>query len=240
MNQHECIDRRKVQALDFRNNVRRSISLPSEERTDRHYFPYVRDAVYLSRERLRTGGNRKLHNVWTLDLPAGLTCARDCAGCYAQKAERLYPDVFNHRMANFLLALYKRDLFHRQLDDQLANIKAREANPVVRIHSSGDFFSRSYTRDIFRLAGMNLGIRFFAFSKSPWAFQEARPWNFSLIDSRLPFKGKNYTSDVSRLNKAMLEGYHLCPASLGNGQKCNLDCTYCFTADNHRVVFKEH
>ncbi len=225
--------------LEFRDQ-RRSMFLPSAARTIPFYFPSTPRAVFLSRERLRKGENKKLaHLSGYLDMPSGVTCAKRCKGCYAEKAERLYPEVWNHRLGNYLLARYKPSFFFQSL---CLDLNGLEAGSVVRIHSAGDFFSRTYVRSIFDVVGRFPLLRFFAFTKNTHALlRQGRPTNLNLIDSTNPFDGQNYTKDLDKLERAILDGHKLCHASLSSSTvTCGNGCTYCFVPGNNRVVFKEH
>ena len=235
-----CLHFPTVQSLHYKTSGKASWNKPSDHRTKPFFFPFQDQPVFLSSDRLKKNGNRKLHDIWVLDMPSGVTCTRFCKGCYARKAERLYPDTYNHRIANFMLSHYQPDTFDNLLDTQLNEIEHTEKDPIVRIHSAGDFYSLSYYQRIAAVVRNHRKTRFFAFSKSSWVFSRKAPTNLSLIDSRSPFNGKNYTSDTLKLELAQKQGYHLCKASLGTGLKCNLDCQYCFTTSKPQVVFKEH
>jgi hypothetical protein len=121
-----------------------------------------------------------LNRVVSFDLPAGWTCSK--AGicktlmaqdtgkekrvgrikCYAAKAESYAPNTRLMRWYNFnLLKNCKgvsatRDLIMNSLP---INIK------VVRIHSSGDFFSKTYFQAWVEVAKVNPEITFFGYTK---------------------------------------------------------------------------
>ena len=175
----------------FRENVRRSIHLPSETRTIGTHFPGYRLPVFISPNRLRKGKNSKLQHIdGYLDLPAGISCPTKCPDCYAMKAERLYPDSYNHRLVNYFLA---RDSLPYFLESLFADLAWLGDGSVIRIHSSGDFFSLSYAKGVYQTISKFPDIRFFAFTKSPWAWVPKLPKNLNLIDSTKPFNGLNYT-----------------------------------------------
>ena len=119
--------------------------------------------------------------VVSFDLPAGWTCAksgicktlaaRDTGKitrhgrvmCYAAKAEAYSPATRRMRWHNFdLLSSCKNDIlkmFALLTDSLPRDIK------IVRIHSSGDFFSRQYFQAWVMLATYNPDIIFFGYTK---------------------------------------------------------------------------
>ena len=147
-------------------------------------------------------GNKKLNankNVKFLiwNLPAIKTCpfaTENCKRfCYALKAERCYPSARNARKDN-----YNRSLEDSFTSDMIFTISAylekksyRDAKKVVvRIHESGDFYSREYTKKWLAIAKHfedNKKIVFMAYTKSVEFFKgEEIPNNmvvrFSLWD----------------------------------------------------------
>ena len=219
-------------------NQRISMHLPSALRTEYKYFPFIKKPVFVSSSRLRKGENAKLSGIaGYLDLLSGVSCRKCCSGCYALKAERLYPDVYNHRLANYLLAKYHQGYFLSTLARDLDSLSD---GSIVRLHSAGDFFSLKYTKGLFSLVKTRQRIKFYAYSKRPYPFQLDQPSNLSLIDSRKPFNGRNYTKDPAALERAQREGYFLCPATAGDQVKCNAGCSACFDSSRPKVIFKEH
>lgn len=110
--------------------------------------------------------------VYEWNLPAGHTCpfAKECKvtvdrltgkfdikkgnfTCYAAKAER-FPGVREHRWKNYE---YVRAGNIPVLSPEIKN---------VRIHMSGDFFNEQYFLMWFKVARLNPGVNFWAFTKS--------------------------------------------------------------------------
>jgi len=136
-----------------------------------------------------SSGNRKIKALsrytklkcTSVDILAGVTCpkaylckswvnstgkisrGRDCQFlCYAARIEAIYPNVYhahkhNTKLINFLI---KSDLFVDCLYSQLHN-----KYDIVRLHSSGDFFSLDYTKNWINLARALPNIQFFGYTK---------------------------------------------------------------------------
>jgi len=114
---------------------------------------------------LLTRGNRKLgRNVWHWDLPAGPSCpglsdiCREI--CYAQKGFFVF-QVAKYA-ANFALAK-QPFAFLSAMNLELSRLPN---GAVVRIHTSGDFFSVSYVDSWSLLAQANPTIAFYAYTRS--------------------------------------------------------------------------
>jgi len=100
--------------------------------------------------------NRKLVptkevNFFIWNLPAVFTCPNRTemceAECYAKKAEQVYPEVLPARWDNF--AMSKLPTFVQDMTAFITDraIKMRKPELIVRIHESGDFYSRRYAND---------------------------------------------------------------------------------------------
>lgn len=153
-------------------------------------------------------------SITSFDLPAGYTCpfAKVCktiahkkggkfAGnksikqsgdirCYAASSEAMYPNVRKMRWRNFdLLNVYKGDV--KGMSDLI--IKSmhyhENNNPrirVMRIHSSGDFYSQEYLDAWVATAKTRPDILFYAYTKALPFWQKRKnqiPRNFRLIAS---------------------------------------------------------
>jgi hypothetical protein len=139
--------------------------------------------------------------VLSFDIPAGWTCAKAdiCKGfaheitgkltqvgrvkCYAVKQENYLPSVRAFRWNNFnqLLAC-GRDNAEGIAELILQSIP--KSAKVIRIHSSGDFYSEAYFMAWVRVAYMRPDISFFAYSKHlNYVTFENRPNNFKMVYS---------------------------------------------------------
>lgn len=184
--------------------------------------------------KLLTRGNSKLSkNVLIFDLPTKV-CASECPKCYARKAE-IWPNVTN-----------KRDRSHEaSLDDSFidiinSEIKNNKNCNIVRIHSSGDFYSQEYVDKWHSIVKINSHVEFYAYTKrydESWFEHIKTLHNFNLINSMTPL-GYNYGTE-EYCNKLVEEyGYTLCPCRKGVKVVCMKDCNECLT--NDKVCFIQH
>lgn len=119
--------------------------------------------------------------VFNFGIPAQSTClwADACkAFCYASKGAYAWSNV--------------KPAFERRLDCTKTNdfipmmigeILAKKATHI-RIHDSGDFYSREYLHKWFKIMDSLPHVQFYAYSKSlPLFVKERLPSNFTLIKS---------------------------------------------------------
>jgi len=191
---------------------------------------------------LFTKGNRKLPKttlIW--NLPAIKTCpnsTEECRKwCYARKAERIYPQVLPFRERN--LELSKRKDF---VDIIINNLKKLKNWNTLRIHESGDFYSREYFENWNDIISEFPNKIFYAYTKDKMGYLNQRHKNFILIKSddkkeytikRLKFLGFNGRARVDDGRK-LTKNEFLCLAD------CKI-CNYCYNDKGFKqVVFKKH
>lgn len=125
----------------------------------------------------------KLNNVrvFNFGIPAQDTCiwAGECKKfCYASKGAYIWSNVkpaFERRFE-----ATKQDNFPQLM---IAEIKKKKATHV-RIHDSGDFYSREYIQKWFKIMDTMPEVIFYAYSKSLPLFEGVKlPENFTLIKS---------------------------------------------------------
>lgn len=138
-------------------------------------------------------------HIAIFDLPAGYTCpgADICKSfankrtghiidgknstirCYAASNEVRYKNVRSIRWSNY------DSLRGKSVDEMtqliLSAIPAR--TKIIRLHSSGDFFSHDYFRAWVRVAQLRQDITFFGYTKVLYAVLEYKPSNLHLIYS---------------------------------------------------------
>lgn len=119
--------------------------------------------------------------VFNFGIPAQDTClwAGECKKyCYASKGAYIWSNVkpaFQRR-----LDATKQDNFNVIMQKEILAKKAQ----VVRIHDSGDFYSREYLMKWFWIMESLPAVKFYAYSKSLPLFKgEKLPANFTLIKS---------------------------------------------------------
>lgn len=125
----------------------------------------------------------KMNNlrVFNFGIPAQDTCiwAGECKKfCYASKGAYIWSNVkpaFQRRLEET-----KKDNFHEIMVKEIVKKKATH----IRIHDSGDFYSREYLHKWFKVMELLPNITFYAYSKSlPLFEKEKLPKNFILIKS---------------------------------------------------------
>jgi hypothetical protein len=125
----------------------------------------------------------KLNNlrVFNFGIPAQDTCiwAGECKKfCYASKGAYIWSNVkpaFQRRYETT-----KQDNFPQLMIAEIIKKKASH----VRIHDSGDFYSREYLHKWFKVMGSLPDVTFYAYSKSLPLFEGIKlPKNFVLIKS---------------------------------------------------------
>jgi hypothetical protein len=184
-------------------------------------------------------GNRKLKNVIIFNLPAGkeFTCKESCAGCYAQKAQRQYPEVLPCRIKN--LEASKKDDFVANMVEILSSLR----QPYVRFHESGDIYSQEYFDKLVAIAKA-VNKKFYIYTKRDNEFDLSdKPDNLNIIFSILPCGNYNYGSNDFLFE--MKETYpfaHICECGFGGKfeSKCGKDCTLCMEGQVNFVLFKAH
>ena len=161
-------------------------------------------------------GNAKLDpTVLMFDIPAVITCGncKSCAGpCYAMKAQRLRPDVYNKRALHLWAAVNHPEYLESLIRAQLSKAKQK----FVRLHSSGDFFSQAYVDMWARIAADFPRKRFYFYTKMDCAgsgldftaFLSLR--NVNRVRSVLPDGRINFGS-FEYVQTLIAEGYKLCP-----------------------------
>ena len=127
---------------------------------------------YLSEENTKL--ERSPLNNWLIfNIPAVVTCPFRTAhceeDCYAVKSEDLYPETLPSRVRNFEAS--KADNFVDYMTEYILKKAKNMRKPklIVRIHESGDFYSRAYAKKwlaIMRNCLIDARIIFIAYTKS--------------------------------------------------------------------------
>ncbi len=196
---------------------------------------YIDNLGLINPNRMSTG-NRKIVDTLIFNLPAGNngTCNQTCIGCYALKAERLYPNTREQRRQNLFLYQKHRDTLLSLLLTQLTYSDLQ----VVRVHESGDFFSSDYVQFWVDIALLFPDKIFYTYTKSIENFDNV-PRNFNVLNSWIDTERTipNYGT-LDECKEWMSQGFYVCPASEVKSVKCNLNCFYCHT--QKKVCFVKH
>lgn len=137
---------------------------------------------------LSTNTKLKKDGIFSFGIPAWksqqgiITCpgASKCiAGCYARQGMYNMPSV--KKAQEMRLALTQdRSFFVAVIDTELRKRKVR----MLRIHDSGDFYSREYLETWLLIIRLNPDVKFYAYSKNIPIFSGIQlPDNFHLIFS---------------------------------------------------------
>ena len=204
---------------------------------DNKYFEQVESILKYSQEKIhfiksykkRTGflknSNSKLgKNIYAFDLPAVISCPdyKDCfKTCYANKGTFLFKSTKQSNTFNYAIAIH--DI--KYLQNELINEIIKKKIKTIRIHSSGDFFSKEYFLMWVNIANRFQDLNIFTYSKAPQIKNFTLPSNFNIINSFIDYKGKkilNYGSyeNLKPIAKS-IKGL-ICPITKGaatNNQK---------------------
>jgi hypothetical protein len=115
-------------------------------------------------------------NTGLKTCPFAGTCAK---GCYAQMSSYTWKPVKN--AYEFRLAQTLKDDFVNVLDSEIKKRKIKK----IRIHDSGDFYSREYLNKWLKIIDLNPDTMFYAYTKSIPLFKaiSSLPKNFEIIYS---------------------------------------------------------
>ncbi len=141
--------------------------------------------------------NSKLmkQGIISFDLPAIKTChfANDCVNyCYADKIQKRYKNARLKWLKNEQISL-QSDF----VDIANNSLKALPNTKFVRIHSSGDFYSRNYLAKWLQIAEDNKNTIFYAYTKAAIYFKSINlPPNFLVCQSLPLVKKSHYQSHL--------------------------------------------
>jgi hypothetical protein len=188
-------------------------------------------------------GNRKIGDVFTFSLPSKKTCPGRSAWCEQNcnmiKFEKFRPTCRHAYNRNLTLAK-DTEQFRRVVIGTLPRILF-----CMRIHVSGDFWSKEYIHSWVKICKAFPQIKFWSYTRS-WNHPElgysmkklkSLP-NVQLFAStdpsmKLPPKGWR----VSYLDIDIRAKGLDCPQQKGEKKSC-LECGYCFRKEKGDVIFK--
>ncbi len=109
-------------------------------------------------------GNSKMGNVHSVSLLPFLTCPSFCKRtcgkeCYAAKIANLYPSVLKSYARNTALAIFKPELFWKEINEYLKGIR------FFRFHVSGDILGKKYFKNMVTVAKNNPYCEILVFTK---------------------------------------------------------------------------
>lgn len=202
-----------------------------------------RTAIVTTKKQARelfTTGNKKLSkDIAIFNLPATMqVCGRICKGCFAMKAQTVYPSVLPSRETK-LVASQQAD-FVQRATESIAIL----GTPYVRIHESGEFYSQEYVDSWAAIATALPNVQFLAYTKrlAEWDFSALRALPNVIIISSLFGKSVNYSKDLSKKP----ESASLCPTAFDKSIGCLKGCDLCYNSANkaqletNGIFFKQH
>ena len=229
------------------------------------HFEQVRDLInydkkelekikaYKLRTKFLKNNNTKLgKGIYAFDLPAVISCPNhtECAkDCYADKGTFLWKDAKRSNTYNFIIAL--NDL--QFLKDCLINELERRNINIIRIHSSGDFFSDDYFNMWVSIARKFPNLKIFTYTKTDKINVNELPSNFNIIDSFITYYDKD-NNKIKILNFGSYDAIKpiakkirglVCPITKGQATEnerlkaltCS-ECKYCIT--KKKPLFVQH
>ncbi len=233
--------------------LRRTIPTQRQLKTRRAILESYRDLLPIEGEYYGLeGGNKKtgIKNdknqtalVW--NLPPVITCpgASECLN-YCYNADTRI-DVFpiERWCCNLYWAVQKQEELIYRLCEQIG----RTMNPVVRIHSSGDFFSSNYIGLWESVVDLNPSALFWGYTRS-WRVPK-------LLRDMERLRAKSNIQLIASLerNEVPPAGWRFCivgddhrrddmfncPEQYSNGKNC-LDCGECFCDTKSNIYFVRH
>ena len=167
------------------------------------------------------------------------TCPCLCQGCYARTGNFRYQSVKDSLGLRTVIARDYMEYCERAINAQIRadNIK------IIRIHASGDFFSREYAEMWKRIAANNPAVRFWTYTKNT-ACEDVFDGleNANIVKSVIPGKGFNfghcdYILACYEFLKQAGKTVYICRCGIDKEQHCT-NCHAC--ANNDYVLFIEH
>tara|TARA_Y100001963_G_scaffold138354_1_gene203017 strand:- start:61 stop:753 length:693 start_codon:yes stop_codon:yes gene_type:complete len=196
--------------------------------------------AYKKRTKFLKNTNSKLgKNIYAFDLPAVVSCPNSDVcfkTCYANKGTYLWKSAKNSNTYNFAIAL--NDLQYLQ-SELIKEIEKRNIQNI-RIHSSGDFFSKEYFLMWCNIAKRFKNLNIFTYSKAPQIEGLKVPKNLNIIDSFVTIDNNKYLNyaplqEIKKM-RAKTKGI-ICPVTIGKKIDCSA-CKYCIT--KNKVLFVAH
>ena len=165
------------------------------------------------------------NDLFNVVCPFAGSCIKPC---YAQKGNYTrYPK--NNLLREQKYYLTKSDNF---VDLMSEEIKKKKAN-YIRVHDSGDFYSRQYALKWFKIAELNPEVKFYAYTKSfKWFMNMEIPNNFDLIFSEGSINDNLIDTKLHRHARIFDTENDLLEAGYINASKNDLMATKFFNTSN--------
>ena len=206
---------------------------------------------YKKRTGFLKNSNSKLgRNIYAFDLPAVVSCpdSSECfKDCYANKGSFIWKSAKQSNTFNFAIALNDIEYLQKELIKEIEKKKIK----FIRIHSSGDLYSKEYFLMWCNIAKHFKDLKIFTYSKAPQIDKTLIPSNLNIINSFIEIDGKRFLNfgsyqamkKLSKDSKGLLcpitKGVHLNKPKLTPKEKftCSV-CKYCITKS--KPTFIQH
>ena len=190
-------------------------------------------------------GNAKVGPIPTFSLPSRFTCPGSSPWClkhcYAWRFERIWPNCRLAYARNLVLSWSSRRFVKAMLR------RIPEDLPALRIHVSGDFYSRAYADAWYSIMRKRPRTQFWAYSRS-WNVSSLLPALerlctlpncelFASVDPGMPDPPSGWR--VAYLEIDPRANGLPCLHQYGGAASC-FDCRYCLRPGKGNVVFKVH
>lgn len=162
--------------------------------------------------------------------------AKDCVKyCYAQKGNyKRFPKIGELMEQRYLIS--KQSIFVGLMNIEIKKKKA----DAIRVHDSGDFYSREYLKKWITIANDNPEVNFYAYTKSlPYFKDITLPENMDVIFSVGGYKDKTINFDKDRHAQIFDNIEDLEKAGYINASKIDYYATK-FYSDNKKVGLIYH
>ena len=177
-----------------------------------------------ARQFLSEGNNKldKTIGIWNLPVTMEV-CGRLCKGCYALKAQVLYPSVLPSRERKLELS--------KQLGWTINMIEAIKTLGLsfVRIHESGEFYSQEYVNNWTAIMKALPDVTFTFYTKRmlDFNFNDMKKLDNVIAIDSLASGRLNYGT-IDKKPADMV----LCPSTKANKIGCRKGCDTCYNTSN--------
>ena len=192
-----------------------------------------------------SNGNIKVQ-ASIFNLPCKKTCKPGLACrkfCYAQKSEKMYPQVKPCRENN--LKVSKSSLFVTLM---VKMIKRKKDVKFFRFLESGDFYSKEFVLKCYEVCKQLPNIKFYGYTKREDIFTkellDLKPSNFTLsfsIDEIQTNEKIKYEVPYGYDNVTIVHATKTsCNAQTKDNVKCMKNCFKCVLKKKDTIIFKKH
>ena len=176
-------------------------------------------------------------NGETMVIPG--TCGDNCPGCYGMTGNYNYGSVINALAIRTIIAREYTSFCKAAI---LAQIKADNIK-TVRIHATGDFFSKAYLQMWIDIVKENPGVVFWSYTKEYAAqaafdsFDNANIVKSNVLDIGYNYGHADYIISLYKALQGLEKNVYICRCGVDKSQHCT-NCKACALCEH--VLFLEH